>query len=75
MRPEKGIMVQPYMQKDLSKIYGIGESTMKEWIKKIKPKVGQRYGRYYTVKQVEIIFKEFGVPYKIVDTEITSATF
>jgi transposase len=75
MKPETEIKVKPYMQKEISEIYGIGNATMRAWIKKISPKIGQRYGRYYTVKQVEIIFREFGVPYKITNTEMSSEMF
>ena len=71
MKNNNEIMIQPYMVCELSKIYKISEKTLRNWLDRIQPELGERYGRYYTAKQVEIIFKTFGVPYKI---EISSVS-
>ena len=71
----KGIMVKAYLPNELATIYGISHPTFTSWMKSIKSDIGVRVGKHYTVRQVEIIFKNFGVPYKIVDKVITASEF
>lgn len=54
--------IKPYTQLQLSRIYGICNCTMGTWLKRIKDKVGKKEGHYYSVRQVEIILKEYGLP-------------
>jgi hypothetical protein len=75
MKNNNGVMVKPYLSSELSIIYSISHPTFTKWIKSIESELGKRVGAYYTVKQVEIIFKNFGVPYKIVDKIIAVSEF
>jgi hypothetical protein len=75
MKNKEGIMVQAYMPGELSRIYQISYPTFLKWVKSIESQVGVRMGQYYTAKQVEIIFKNFGVPYKIVDRTVLASEF
>jgi hypothetical protein len=43
-------------------MYNVSKKTMTRWLKPHLPKIGQREGRYYNVKQVQIIFDLFGLP-------------
>ena len=65
MKNDNEIMIQPYMMCELRDIYNISEKTFRCWLKKIEPELGERYGRYCSARQVEIIFRNFGIPYKI----------
>jgi hypothetical protein len=57
------IQIKPYSVKEFSILYGVSRITFCTWLKPIRKKIGQRIGRYYSVKQVEVIFKHLGVPY------------
>ncbi len=43
-------------------MYKVSQKTMTRWLKPHKEKIGKRQGRYYNVKQVEIIFDTLGLP-------------
>lgn len=75
MKNNAGIMVQAYMPNELSKIYKISHPTFLKWVKSIESEIGERIGQYYTIRQVEIIFKNFGVPYKIEDKVVLASEF
>ena len=75
MKNDSSIMVRPYLIKELSNIYGISHPTFKKWMKSIEHDIGTKVGLYYSVRQVEIIFMSFGIPYKIEDRILTSSQF
>ena len=68
------IMIQPYMMCELCDIYNVSDKTLRNWLNRIKSELGERYGRYYSAKQVEIIFKNFGVPY-LIEKSMVNALF
>ncbi len=72
---DNGIMVQPYMIGELASLYKISPKTLKNWMVKVEPELGERCGRYYSARQVEIIFKTFGIPYKIQEIIKNEITF
>lgn len=74
MENDNQIMVQPYMMCELCLIYSVSDKTLRNWISRIEPELGERYGRYYSTRQVEIIFRNFGVPYRI-DKSMVTALF
>ena len=74
MENDNEIMIQPYMMCELRNIYNVSAKTLRNWLSKIEPELGERHGRYYSAKQVEIIFKNFGVPYRI-EKSIANALF
>lgn len=63
LRRKNVIHIKPYSMKELSVLYGVSSVTVRNWMKPIRKKIGQRVGIYYTIKQVEIIFEHLGVPY------------
>jgi len=75
MQNNNGILVRPYLLKELQNIYDISHPTFTKWMKSIEPQLGKKIGAYYTVRQVEIIFKNFGVPYKIEDKVVSASEF
>ena len=66
MEKVKSIKVQPYQVCELSVIYKISYPTMKKWLDSIEKSLGGRIGRYYSVKQVKMIFDHFGIPFNYV---------
>lgn len=50
------------MLNELARFYQISDPTLRAWIKGFEEKLGKRVGRYYSAKQVEIIFEELGLP-------------
>jgi len=56
------IQVKPYSLKEIADLYGISKKTMYKWMEPLKNKIGEKRGRYYTVKQVRLIFDEIGLP-------------
>lgn len=64
------ISVRPYSQKELTALYGVSSRTIYNWLSSIKKELGERRGRTFSVRQVETIFEELGVPYTY---EITSS--
>jgi len=59
------VELKGYSIKELSILYQVSGKTVKNWIKEFAPEVGERVGHCYTPKQMEIIFKEIGIPGKL----------
>jgi hypothetical protein len=59
------IEVRPYTVKELCALYRMSYRSFSTCLGPIKNMIGERPGRYYTVRQVEIIFMELGIPYSI----------
>jgi transposase len=60
--PEKNFSIRPYSKKELTSMYAVSKKTMTRWLKPHLIKIGQREGRYYNVKQIQIIFEILGLP-------------
>ena len=56
------VEIRSYSIGELSKLYEQSVKTMNRWLKPHVDTIGQRQGRYYTVKQVELIFEALGLP-------------
>ena len=54
--------VRPYCYKELMGLYGVSHRTLKTWIEPFVKDVGEKRGRYFTVKQIEVIFEKLGFP-------------
>jgi hypothetical protein len=54
--------VRAYSIGELAALYEISVRTMNRWLKPHLERIGKREGRFYTVKQVEIIFEQLGLP-------------
>ena len=61
-KPAKGVEVRAYSIGELAGLYEISVRTMNRWLKPHLIIIGERQGRFYTVKQVEIIFEQLGLP-------------
>jgi len=64
-KPKQTVLVKPYTVTELAKIYGVCRETLQSWINEFKDEVGEKKGRYYTIPQVKIIFKNLCVPHTI----------
>ncbi len=60
--PEEMVLLKPYSKQELADLYGIGIKTFKKWLQPFEEEIGYQCGRYYTVRQVKIIFKRLGLP-------------
>jgi hypothetical protein len=57
--------IKPYKHKELSDLYGVSRQTFSKWLIRLKGKIGERQGHYYSVEQVRIIFDSLGIPSKL----------
>lgn len=57
--------IKPYSTIELSRKFGICKRSFLIMIAPYANEIGMRYGRYYTVLQVETIIKKIGSPYAI----------
>lgn len=62
MRKKSSFNITPLSCADLGKLYGVHSKTFKKWINPFKEKIGKRIGRYYSIRQVKIIFRYLGLP-------------
>jgi len=53
---------RPYTKKELADRYGISIKTLKTWLRPHLHHIGEPPGRYYTVRQVRLIFEYLGEP-------------
>ncbi|MFN8248900.1 MAG: hypothetical protein U0T68_08130 [Ferruginibacter sp.] len=63
------VRVQPYSKKELCDLYNVKHRVLAGWLARFKDEIGEITGRYYTAKQVEIIFDKIGLPYDIKEDE------
>jgi hypothetical protein len=56
--------VKAYTSEELRALYQVARSTWYRWMRKHRPKVGKPEGRYYSNKQVRIIFGILDPPSK-----------
>jgi hypothetical protein len=56
------VEIKPCSLTELSHIYGVTVRTIKKWITMHEKEVGIKAGRYYTARQVKIIFEKLGLP-------------
>jgi len=53
---------KPYTKKELAGLYGISIKTLRTWLRPHLHLIGEPPGRYYTVRQVRLIFECLGEP-------------
>lgn len=58
----KPLDIKPYMPGELARYYQVSEKTFRSWLTAFKDRLGKRCGRYFNIKQVELIFEELGTP-------------
>ncbi|MEO6406641.1 MAG: hypothetical protein ABIY51_00240 [Ferruginibacter sp.] len=57
--------VKPYSTKELCLIYGVGYKTFSRWLKPFMEEIGAKSGRFYNVRQIEVIIGRLGMPYVV----------
>lgn len=62
MVTESKIEIRAYSKQELAHLYNIGVKSMSSWLKPFDKCIGKRIGRYYTPKQVKVIFEKLGLP-------------
>jgi hypothetical protein len=65
-------VLKPYNHKQLADFYGVCWLTFQRWVKKHDVEIGKKHGHFYSIRQVLIIFKIFGMPkrFKVSMTEV-----
>ena len=54
--------VRPYSYGELVILYGVSHRTLKTWLEPFMKEIGEKRGRFFTVKQIELIFAKLGFP-------------
>ena len=54
--------LRPYCLKELAALYDVKPRTVKIWLEPFLNVIGKKSGRFYTIKQVQIIFEKIGEP-------------
>jgi hypothetical protein len=55
-------VLKPYNHKQLANFYGVCWVTFQKWVKRHEEEIGKKTGHFYSIKQVLVIFKIFGMP-------------
>jgi hypothetical protein len=58
--------LRPYCLKELAALYEVKPRTIKIWLEPFSLAIGEKSGRFYTIRQVQIIFSKIGDPNSVV---------
>jgi transposase len=56
------IQLKAYSLTEVAMLYEVSGRTLKTWLTPFKSEIGQKVGRYYTPKQMKVIFERLGMP-------------
>ena len=56
------IELRAYSKKELAGMYKISGKSLKTWLVPFEKEIGPRIGRFYSPRQMKIIFDKLGVP-------------
>ena len=56
------IQLRAYSKTEIAELYKLSMKSLTKWLVPLEKELGPRIGRFYNPKQVEIIFKELGIP-------------
>lgn len=56
------LRLRPYTNRDLCTLYGRSEPSVRKMLKELGSRLGKKDGYYYNIRQVTIIFQEWGMP-------------
>lgn len=59
---EGNFLIKPYQLKDLAAIYDVHPRTVRRWIDKLAPQIGNKKVKYFTIEEVTIIVNAIGLP-------------
>ncbi len=62
---EGNLIIKPYQLKDLGEIYGVHPRTIRRWIDKLLPQIGNKKVKYFTIEEVTKIVTAIGFPHTI----------
>jgi len=62
-------IIRPYMLKHLAVHYNVCTRTLRRWINKLAPEIGNKKTKYFTVEQVRTIVTALGAPEKIISNK------
>lgn len=62
--------VKPYSKKELANFYEVSPRCFTTMLNPFNEKIGKKTGRYFNVKQVEIIFASLGFPSRLLKDEL-----
>lgn len=54
--------IKAYTPKELATLYGVSPKTLRTWLLPHQQDVGEKRSKYYTARQVRIIFERLGEP-------------
>jgi len=64
MTERNRVPIRPYKFKELAAIFQVSESTFRRWLARCRDEIGPLVGHYYSIPQVQIIFRIYGWPYE-----------
>jgi hypothetical protein len=56
------IIIKPYTIIELARLYDVDRRTFKGWIAPFAKEIGEKNGRYFSIPQVKLIFKNLDFP-------------
>ena len=56
------IQMKAYSFKEVAVMYEVSIKTLHTWLTPFKNEIGKKEGRYYTPKQIKVIFDKLGLP-------------
>ncbi|MGC4036071.1 MAG: hypothetical protein QM764_08920 [Chitinophagaceae bacterium] len=59
------LIIKPYRIIDLATIFDVNRKTMCRWLNNYPEELGKKMGNYFSIKQVEFMIGQFGLPKKI----------
>jgi hypothetical protein len=67
MNPSNGTApIKAYTAKQLAEMNGVSDKIFTGWVEDIADELGAKKGHYFSIRQVEIIFKHYGHPKELV---------
>ncbi|HMU46463.1 MAG TPA: MerR family transcriptional regulator [Chitinophagaceae bacterium] len=54
--------VKPFTPGELASMYGVSQKTIRTWLEPHQKLIGRRRSKYYTARQIRIIFECIGEP-------------
>lgn len=64
--------LKPVNHKQLAARYQVSHKTLKSWMEPFAEEVGEMRGRFFTLKQLQIIYEKLGDPANIQSTTDTN---
>lgn len=59
---EGNLIIKPYQLKDLGEIYDVHPRTIRRWVDKLLPQMGNKKVKYFTIEEVNKIVMAIGLP-------------